>query len=191
VGHEIMSLIFAESISKKEIQASCDRTAISRGEYHKPLSPIRFFDDVICKSYNEAYEYLREKDTGFYAQLAVRYREPSRESLKNSKKLVELEAKCRTAYTAYRTANEAIATKDFKSQLISCKGCGSKLNREYLKTNFCPLCHNDMRSDTLKKKIAQLKAAHEKAQIAYDREKDRLAEKNGEIKWLVKIEYHV
>ena len=38
----------------------------------------------------------------------------------------------------------------FKSVLITCKKCGSKLNKDYLKKSCCPLCKNDLRSNTVK-----------------------------------------
>lgn len=83
--------------------------------------------------------------------------------------------------------------KDFKSQYLGCKKCGSKLNKDYLKSNKCPLCHEDMRSDTVLKNIARLRNLEKELGKAIREEELRLSEKAGkkcEILWLVKVEYH-
>ena len=56
----------------------------------------------------------------------------------------------------------------FKAAYVSCPKCMSKLNKEYLKNDKCPVCRSDMRSDTTKatleryqKKIASLKKEYE------------------------------
>ena len=36
----------------------------------------------------------------------------------------------------------------FTSKTIGCKKCGSQLAKEFLKTDMCPLCGNDLRSQT-------------------------------------------
>ena len=50
-------------------------------------------------------------------------------------------------YAAYIKAHDL---STFKSVLITCKKCGSKLNKDYLKRSCCPLCKNDLRSNTVK-----------------------------------------
>lgn len=59
-----------------------------------------------------------------------------------------LRAKACAAWAAYHEAENVVVAKSFKAQLVGCKKCGSRLNREYLKSNFCPLCRADMRSET-------------------------------------------
>lgn len=56
----------------------------------------------------------------------------------------------------------------FKASYVSCPKCMSKLNKDYLKNDKCPVCHSDMRSDTTKatlerykKKITSLKKEYE------------------------------
>ena len=50
-------------------------------------------------------------------------------------------------YAAYIKAHDL---STFKSVLITCKKCGSKLNKDYLKRSCCPLCKNDLRSNSVK-----------------------------------------
>ena len=62
-----------------------------------------------------------------------------------------------------------------------------------MKSNKCPLCGEDMRSDTVLKNIARLKALEKELGKAIREEELKLAEKVGkkcEILWLVKVEYH-
>ena len=42
-----------------------------------------------------------------------------------------------------------------KSSLIGCKHCGSKIAREFLKNDYCPVCGTDLRSETVIKTIAR------------------------------------
>lgn len=77
-----------------------------------------------------------------------------------------------------------------KSELIGCKCCGSKIARKYLKNNFCPVCHSDLRPETTLNRIAALKAKADKLHDAVLKEETKIAKKNGNVRWLVKIEYH-
>ena len=54
--------------------------------------------------------------------------------------------------------NNHVAAKDFKSEFVGCKHCGSKINREYIKSNACPVCRGDMRSDTTQKRLENMRA---------------------------------
>ena len=66
------------------------------------------------------------------------------------------------------------SVKTFSAKNIGCKKCGSSLAKEYLKSDICPLCGADLRSQTtidgenqmkakideLKKKIMEARAAN-------------------------------
>lgn len=44
------------------------------------------------------------------------------------------------------------------SEYIGCSCCGSKLKRELLKSDFCPLCKADLRSNTIQETIQRMNA---------------------------------
>jgi len=45
--------------------------------------------------------------------------------------------------------------KSLKAAFISCPKCGSRLSRQHLHGDFCPLCQMDLRSKTTKKALAR------------------------------------
>lgn len=79
--------------------------------------------------------------------------------------------------------------KDAKAKFISCKNCGSALNRERLGTwGVCPLCHTDLRPKSTIEAIARAKAACETAEKKYEAAKKKASAYT--VHWLVKVEYH-
>ena len=79
-----------------------------------------------------------------------------------------------------------------KSKYVTCEDCGSKLNVERLRamrTCVCPLCRNDLRSESV---INRIKAYDEKIRELrgkYAKEMMKLTSKAA-VKWLVKMEVH-
>jgi transcription initiation factor IIE alpha subunit len=79
--------------------------------------------------------------------------------------------------------------KNQKAAYIGCPNCGSKLNKERLRSEYCPLCNGDLRAVSTLERIESYKKriADYEAKI----KEERLKRKNkAEIKWLVKFEYH-
>ena len=72
--HEIRHLEFGARMTPKGLQKECDRIARTYGEYHHACEPIRF-PNVVCKSYDEAYDWINEHDQGWYDCIAVKYTE--------------------------------------------------------------------------------------------------------------------
>lgn len=79
--------------------------------------------------------------------------------------------------------------KNQKAAYIGCRSCGSKLNKDKLRGESCPLCYSDLRSATVLNRID-----------GFDKKKDELLskieieqvkqKKKAEVKWLVGYEYH-
>ena len=148
---------------------------------------IRFIDKVM-PDYDSAYEYISQNDRGDYDNLAVKYKEMPHG--KSTKKLDELKEKLKVAYNDYEALNNHVAAKDFKSEFVGCKHCGSKINREYIRSNACPVCRGDMRSDTTQKRLENMRAKVNRLRNDIKDEEKKLAEKHGQVCWLVKFEYH-
>lgn len=151
---------------------------------------IRWIDRV-CDDYESAQAFIEKNDKGWYDQLAVKFR--AFDKPLSSKRLDGLKAQLQDAAFKLRELENKVVFSDFKAQYISCRNCGSKLNKDYIKRNNCVVCGHDMRSDTAKNTIARLKEKTGKLCDAIDEESKKLAVKKAkEAKeyWLVKIEYH-
>lgn len=102
--------------------------------------------------------------------------------------------KAKKSLEDYKAKN---SIKNRKSKFVSCTKCGSKINKDYISStsyawNECPLCAEDLSSNTVKTAI------NSKKQAINDMTKDlnskqRANNKKGKksTKWLVKIEYHI
>lgn len=160
------------------------------------LHPIRWIDKLF-DSHDEAMDYIKAIDNVCnYDQIAVKYRvveQPKKQSAALTK-LFERQKKA-TAELEECWAKDSI--KNSNTEYIGCTKCGSRLKRELIRGEYCPLCHTDLRRKTALEKInkceRKLADIHEK--IAVQKEQEyRAALASGKAKvdvnWLVKIEFH-
>ncbi len=174
---------------ESELQAYAKRKTYEEGGgglYHS----IRWYEDV-CDDYNSAMDFIGKHDKGWYDQLAVQYKQFDKPL--TSKKLDDLKAQLWENSHKLRELEDKVAFKEFKAQYISCKNCGSKLNKDYIKRNNCVVCGYDMRSDTTKNAISRLQEKSKTIRKAIQEEEKKLAQKKAKeakVYWLVKIEYH-
>lgn len=194
MGHIIDYDVYSEKVSKSDVQEKWDKIAYGREGSGLP-NKIRWLD-ITLNSYEEAKEYIDKVDRGWYDCVAVKYKDFDISSIKSTKKLQELKDRCSRLEKEYREISNIVECKTFKSQLITCKQCNSKLNKDYMRSNKCPLCGNDIRSDTTKKRI---KAKYDnllEIRKQLELENKKLLTKqakqinNANIRWLVKVEYH-
>lgn len=147
--------------------------------------------DYTCDDYESAQAAIERMDNGWYDQIAVKYR--SFDKPLKSKKLDDLKTKAKETRSKLHELESKVAFAEFKSQYISCKNCGSKLNKDYIKRNNCALCGHDMRSDTTKNAISRLTEKVKSLEKDIREEEKKLAvkkAKEAKVYWLVKIEYH-
>lgn len=107
-----------------------------------------FFKEKIFNTKNQALEYLESVPTSY----AVKYKigiEPSPKMIALAKRLKEKEERL-AAYQ--KTQNE----KKFAGDFITCPHCHSRVNADFVKPPLCPVCGDDMRSDTAVKTIHAL-----------------------------------
>lgn len=191
MGHNPTFLSFKLSINSEEILNSVNHHIFSNttGDSYSPRSGIRFLKGIIS-DYDSAVQFLEKNDIYYDDCIAVKYKYYDSRTSKPSKKLLDLEEKRKDIYKKYYELNAKVIFKEFKSQYVGCKKCGSKLNKDYLRTNKCPLCGNDMRSETLLKQIESYKNKLESLDVQIADEKRKLAEKSGDMRWLVYFDYH-
>lgn len=188
MGHNIRHITYPENVNRKKVQNELD-TFVAHEDYQEGCSglasPIRWIESVICNSYNEAIEKIERLDRGWYDQLAVRYYE--NESF-TDKKIGELQKSVKELCDAYTKKNSEIPAQHFTADYVGCKSCGSKITRTFIKSNKCPVCHADMRSESTMNSIEAIKKKLEKARKALEEYTNKHAKKK--VMWLVKIEYH-
>lgn len=73
--HSIDYLTFTSRKVPKTIQKECDKIAERYGDCGGGLyKPVRFMD-IVKKNYQEAYDWIQLNDSGWYDNLAVKYKD--------------------------------------------------------------------------------------------------------------------
>ena len=126
-----------------------------------------------CSGLYRDIKYIESHDRGDYDNLAVKYKSYANVEIKSTKACENLKTKIADLTDKKRVYETQHGVRNFKSSYIGCSRCGSKVNREYLKGNRCPVCGEDLRGkttlDTLKR---------------YD---ERIKETTGGMKWLQQV----
>lgn len=189
MGHCIDYIVADKNVDKKAIIADiCDIVEQEcwreGGGYSGRMT---WHDGMVYADYDEAVEAIDRFDRGFYDDHAVLFREVGDLENATTRRLVKQIADTQLKMRDYIATNHV---KDRKSALIGCPHCGSKLSREYLYSDSCPLCHADLRSDTVKKRIKGYETKIAEWEKKMREEKKKLGAK-APVKWLVKYEYHI
>lgn len=193
MGHELKYSSYPENVNKKSVQDHWDNYARHEG-WQAGCSglegPIRWIDHI-CANKEEAEQYIEDHDDGWYSQLAVKYREYPR--VEPTKTLLNLEERLKAERNKLQTYSDAHAVSTFKAEFVGCPECGSKLKRELLKGNSCPLCNAELRGKTTIDTIERYKTNIRELRKEIKEENRKLEEKmvkKSVIKWFVKIEIH-
>ena len=72
--HQIEYLTYTSRKSEKTILKECSVIADWEGDYKGQIKHIRF-KDIVKNNYDEAYEWIRQNDNGWYDNLAVKYKD--------------------------------------------------------------------------------------------------------------------
>lgn len=139
-----------------------------------------FFKEKIFNTKNQALEYLESVPTSY----AVKYKigiEPSPKMIALAKRLKEKEERL----AAYKeTQNE----KKFAGDFITCPHCHSRVNADFVKPPLCPVCGDDMRSDTAVKTIRTLEEAVAELRKRYEDTARKYNSKfTGGEKWIIRL----
>ena len=139
-----------------------------------------FFKEKIFNTKNQALEYLESVPTSY----AVKYKigiEPSPKMIALAKRLKEKEERL----AAYKeTQNE----KKFAGDFITCQHCHSRVNAGFIKPPLCPVCGDDMRSDTAVKTIRALEETVADLRKRYEDTARKYNSKfTGGEKWIIRL----
>lgn len=184
--HNIRYLVYKEKARRNSILSEIKDIAKGDGDnYHSNLT----WHDTVepLENYDKAKEFIQKKDNGWYDDHAVRYYDYSAAS--KTKKIEELEKKIDVLVDMSREYKDKHSIHNFKAKHIGCEKCGSKLNKEYIVGEKCPLCRHDLRGKTTLEKLEYYKNKIEECRNKIQAEKEK-QKKKAEVMWLVKIEYH-
>lgn len=184
--HNIRYLTYEEKLDKRKVLADIEDIAREDGDgyssrltWHEGIEPL--------ESYEKAKEFIQKKDNGWYDDHAVRFYDYS--GAAKTKKMEEYEAKIKELNKAKMEYKAKHSVHEFKAMYIGCQNCGSRLNKEFIVGESCPLCRSDLRSKTTVDKLKwyddKIKDCHDRIEVERTKQK-----KNRKVKWLVKIEYH-
>lgn len=189
MAHNIEYFVYDENIKRDWVQQKLDHY-VSMEDWQEGCKGlgqnIRWLESAgIMESDEEAQQYISDHDRGNYDQLAVRfyvYEQPDSSIMKS------LEGRRSEALSAYLELQNRVWPAERKADYVGCRGCGSRLCRTFLKSNMCPVCKADLRSDTALRVVTAAKARYDKADKAVKDYTNTHGKKI--VKWLVKIEYH-
>lgn len=148
-------------------------------------------EDTVYSCRQDAEDAIGRMDKGFYDDHAVLFYDV--DSLKPTAVMKDI--KRRQDETMMK--REALIADSHtwagrKSKYVTCEDCGSKLNVERLRsmsTCVCPLCRNDLRSETVLNRVKAYDEKIRELRGKYAKEMKKLKSKAA-VKWLVKMEVH-
>ena len=154
------------------------------------LEPIKWMRDKEFDSYEEAYEWLKKTDNGWYDNRAVVYTDLSDLSSKKLEDLIRRRSEWREKKSILMKKCHFAGVKSAK---ITCKHCDSSISSKYMeKRNTCPVCGADMRPATILNTLQNYQNRIVELDQSIHAEKKGLAQKakTKKQKWLVYYDYH-
>lgn len=201
MSHNVHVNIYPENVNRKSVQKYWDDYA-AHEDWQEGCcglaSDIRWIENHICASYQDAQQYIQEHDRGGYDQLAVKFRHA--DNIPQTSALKERLLRQIQSYQQKKIDfSSTHSISKLKADYISCPVCKSKLARIYLvnrhaHSQTCPVCGcEDIRAEyiPLQLKAYQDKIKEWQKQLAAEEIKltKKIADK-AKICWLVKVEYH-
>lgn len=179
---------------KKDILPAAEDFAFYNVDRHE--NPSGRYDNVldildlkIYPDYETAYRKAEEieRERGSYNDFAIPfYSEVKQEPTKQMLNLVKRLEKLQVDKAEYAGKH---SVKTLSSKLITCKHCESRVAKDFLRRESCPVCGKDLRSQYILNRLKKYDEDYRKlSRELRDIEKKR--SKKGPVKWLVKVEVH-
>lgn len=180
IGREVFKRDVDKEAVYERIREICER---EHGDNY--CSTIKWHSNEVYQDYSEAENAIHDMEIGRYNDHAVLFID--RTSTKPTKAMQAVEDRIKAVQQKRNEYAEKCHVKHRNADFIGCKMCGSKLKREYLRSNKCPLCGSDLRSESVIKKLGDYDVKLDDLGKKYR----ELAKKQpGEVMWLVKFEFH-
>lgn len=185
MGHAIEYFVYDEKCDRSKVDAEVREYAWKNGDGYS--GPIHWHDEVKpIINQEEAEKWISEHDKGWYDDHAVRFYSYS--NTVRTKSIEDLEKKIKELADKSKEYAEAHSVKKFKAAFVGCPKCSSKVAREYIRYDRCPVCGEDLRSKTTLDTLAGYEAKRKELCERLKREREKHSQKT--VKWLVKFEFH-
>ncbi len=186
MGHNVCYVSADENCDRKKILAQICEKANRDGDGY--TGPLKWHDEIEPRTNRDAAEkWIRDHDNGWYDDHCVRYYDYSRATI--TKKIRELQDKHAALTLKMGEYMHQHSVSALKASYIGCPKCGSKLAKEYLSGEYCPLCRTDLRSKTTQETLAKYQEKS-KAIIKAIQAEEEKQRRNRKVRWLIKYEYH-
>lgn len=183
--HNVVYFDYKADTDEKKITRDVLEYVNSSGDCYGTNS-VEFNRHNIFNDREQAIEWIAENDHQWYGGFAVKYYDFTGVS---SKRVDELNQRLSETIASKQEYIKNHSVLNRKATYIGCPNCGSHLSRKHLKTNFCPLCHTDLRAETTQERIKKYESKEKEIQKLIQAEKLKKKSK-AKVKWLVKFEYH-
>lgn len=188
MGRLISYAVFDKDIDKDEVIAEIERDMeFNHSDSCAYHGPLRWHTATVYECYEDAEAAIRDFDRGFYDDHAVLFHDAR--DLDNAA-IRRFDKQISDTKQKLRDYIDSSHVNTRKAAFIGCPCCGSKLSREHLYRDTCPLCHTDLRSETVLSRIKGYEDKIEELKKKIVEERKKLASK-APVKWLVKYEFHI
>ena len=185
MGHIIEHWSYDEKCDRKQVLSDICEYAARDGDGY--CGPIHWHDEVKpLRNEDEAEKWISEHDRGWYDDHAVRFYAYS--NVSKTKVIDDLEKRIRELSDKIKAYSDAHSVRNFKAAFVGCPKCMSKIAREYIRYDRCPICGMDLRSKTTLDTLAGYEQKKKDLYERLKREKEKCSDKT--VKWLVKFEFH-
>lgn len=162
-----------------------DRREDPSGSYHGRLT---IHDHTVLATEEEARQFIDKKDNGWYDDHAVQYRDTG--LVKPTSAMTSLSERMERNRKQKVEYNQKHQIQNLKSKKITCRNCQSNLNKDFLHSQNCPVCRQDLRADYIVERLNKYDEDYKELGKKYRNLEHKLSSK-APVKWLVKVEVHV
>ena len=163
---------------KDDMKAQMLAEGFSKREANRVFKGL-FFKEKVFNTKVQAVEFLKSLPTTY----AVKYKI----GIKPSPQMISLQKRLADKERLLKEYKENQETKRFTADFISCPHCHSKMNRTYITPPICPLCQNDMRPETVIKRLNALEKSVSDLKTRYERTARKYNSKfTGGEKWIIR-----
>lgn len=184
--HNIGYISEPENVKRDWVLSKIVEEACRDGDGYS--GPLKWHDEIPVQENRDAAEAkIKQLDKGWYDDHAVRYYDYS--SAKPTAKMDEIRQRIAKINDQKMKFVEKTSVKKFKADYIGCRECGSKLRRNKLRSEHCPLCGKDLRANSTIEKIKDYDKKINDGWESFEAEKKK-QKSARKVMWLIKYEYH-
>lgn len=115
------------------------------GDY---INEIKLLNNTVYNDVDSARNFIQSKYSVWKRKYSavVAFKDTSK--AKTTSKIINLEQRIEKEKEKLDNYKNAHSVNNYKAKLVGCPKCGSKINKDYIRGDRCPLCGQDLRSIT-------------------------------------------